>query len=170
FDELVKKVIKPNLQANKVVIVDRYIDSTFVYQGLEGSLGIDIVQEVAKKTLDLPLPDITFILDIDPIKAQERLKKRRLETELKKLFPERIYIVDAEKSEDEILTEVQDIIKQNHSPKKESNLPQFVRSSETPEDAAKREVFEETNLVVENLEKIGEGNVFYANLSKGNQH
>jgi thymidylate kinase len=51
-----------------------------VYQGLEGKLGVNIVQEVAKKTIDLPLPDITFVLDIDPQQAQERLKKRKLAT------------------------------------------------------------------------------------------
>ena len=73
-------MIKPNLQENKVVIIDRYIDSTFVYQGLEGRLGINVVQEVNKKTIDLPLPDITFVLDIDPQRAQERLNKRKKET------------------------------------------------------------------------------------------
>ena len=80
FDELNQKIIKPNLQANKVVVVDRYLDSTLVYQGLEGGLGTNIVQEIAKKSIDLPLPDITFLLDIDPQQAQERLKKRKLAT------------------------------------------------------------------------------------------
>ncbi|CAG8755183.1 6559_t:CDS:2, partial [Ambispora leptoticha] len=89
---------------------------------LEGGLGVNIVLEIAKRTIDLPLPDITFFLDIDPQQAQERLKKRKLAT------------------------------------------------GETPELAAKREVFEETNLVVENLEKIDEGNIFYANLPKDIQH
>jgi len=218
FDELNQKVIKPGLRENKVVIIDRYIDSTFVYQGLEGGLGVNIVREIAEKTIDLFLPDITFVLDIDPRLAQERLTKRKLATgeytnwdnlklefhrrirnyylELKKYFPERVYIVSAEKSEGEMLAEVRGIIKQNSLPKKE--LPSFVRVviqnekgelllvkdkkwgwnlpggkievNETPLEAAKREVFEETNLVVENLEKIGEENVFYANLPKENQH
>nr|CAG8557813.1 10663_t:CDS:10 [Entrophospora candida] len=105
------KVIKLGLQENKVVIIDRYIDSTFVYQGLEGGIRINAMREVAKRTIDLPLPDITFVLDINPQQAQERLKIRKLATE-----------------------------------------------GETPELAAKREVFEETNLVVENIEKITEEN------------
>ncbi|CAG8774971.1 34894_t:CDS:2, partial [Gigaspora margarita] len=173
FDELVKKVIKPSLQENKVIIIDRYIDSTLVYQGLAGGLGVNVVQEIAKKTIDLPFPDITFILDIDPQKAQERLKKRRLETELKRHFPERIYLVDAEKSESEILAEVQDIIKQTRAPKSEAcwNFPGGkIEHGETPEAAACREVFEENNLTIENCQKIAEENVFYANLPPGNQH
>jgi dTMP kinase len=221
FDELNRKVIKPSLQENKVVIIDRYIDSTFVYQGLEGGLGVNIVQEVVKKTIDLPFPDITFVLDIDPRRAQERLNKRKKETgeytnwdnlklefhhrirnyylELKKVFPERIYIINAEKSENEILEEVETIIKKCLPEKvEESNLPSFVRviiqnekgelllvkdkkwgwnlpggkieANETPEVAARREVFEETNLVVENLEKIGEKNVFFANYPKEDKY
>jgi dTMP kinase len=80
FDELEKKVIQPNLREKKIVVIDRYIDSTLVYQGLAGGLEIGTIQEVAKKTIDLPWPDITFVLDIDPAKAQDRLKKRKLAT------------------------------------------------------------------------------------------
>ncbi|CAG8733952.1 26281_t:CDS:2, partial [Racocetra persica] len=169
FDELVKRVIQPNLRENKVVIIDRYIDSTLVYQGLAGGLEIGTIQEVAKKTIDLPWPDVTFVLDIDPAKAQDRLKKRKLATEfhhrirnyyleLKKYFPERIHIINADRSETEILTEVQEIIKQTRAPKSEARLPQSVRPGETPEAAACREVFEETNLTIENCQKIAEEN------------
>jgi dTMP kinase len=61
-------------------VIDRYLDSTLVYQGLIGNIGINVIQEVVHKTINLPLPDITFILDIDPVEAQTRLKKRKLET------------------------------------------------------------------------------------------
>jgi dTMP kinase len=149
FEELVKKVIKPNLQENKVVIIDRYLDSTFAYQGLEGGTGIKAIQEVAEKTIDLPMPDITFILNIDPQKARERLRKRKQETgeytnwdklelefherirkhylELEKLFPERICIIDANQSETEILTEVKSLIEPFCLPEREKNLPSHAR-------------------------------------------
>jgi len=153
FEELVKKVVEPSLNEDKVVIINRYIDSTFVYQGLVGELGIDIIQEVAEKTVAIPMPDITFILDIDPLKAQERLKKKKAETgeytnwdkldlgfpqrirdyylELKKTFPERICIIDASQSEAEILKEVWEIIEQNYSfqnqQKEENELPSLAR-------------------------------------------
>ena len=219
FDELVKKIIKPNLLENKMVIVDRYIDSTFVYQGIEGGIKINVIQEIAQKTINLPFPDLTFMLDIEPQKAQERLRKRKAATgeytnwdnlkldfhqrirnnylKLKKIFPERIYVIDANKSEEEVTEEVWEIIKQLQYPKE--NLPKFVRvivyneegkillvkdkkwgwnlpggkiekEDKTPDEAAKREVFEETNLIIEDCEKIKEKNVFYANLEKGNQH
>jgi dTMP kinase len=124
---LVKKIIKPSLLEDKIVIVDRYLDSTFVYQGLEGGIKINVIQEIVQKTINLPLPDLTFVLDIKPQKAQERLKKRKTETgeytnwdnlkldfhqrirnnylELKKIFPERIYVIDANKSEEEVTEE-----------------------------------------------------------------
>jgi 8-oxo-dGTP pyrophosphatase MutT (NUDIX family) len=45
-----------------------------------------------------------------------------------------------------------------------------IEPGETPLQAAKREVFEETNLVVKNCQKIGEEIIFYANLPIGKQH
>jgi dTMP kinase len=139
FEELVKKVVRPSLQNSKVVILDRYLDSTFAYQGLAGDLEVDIIREIAEKTINIPLPDITFVLDIDPLKAQERLNKRKEETneysnfdalklefhqkvrnsylELKKIFPERIVFINAEQKEDKILAEVQAIINQSRDKK-----------------------------------------------------
>jgi dTMP kinase len=216
FEELNQQIIQPNL-ARKNIIIDRYIDSTFVYQGLAEGIEINTLQEIAQKTIGLPLPDITFLLDIDPFQAQTRLKKRKLETgkhtnwdnlnldfhqkirnyylELKKYFPERIHVINASKSEDEITQEVSEIIQQVSFPQKD--LPQAVRViirnkegklllvkdkkwgwnlpggkievSESVEAAARRETFEETNLVLEKYEKLGVKNFFYANLEKGNQ-
>ena len=127
--------IKPNLEVGKTVLIDRYIDSTFVYQGIRGKLPINKLVEVWENTIKIPFPDLTFILDIEPSKIEERVNKRRQETgeepnnwdksnwefhqkirngylELKKIFPERIYIINAEKSENEVLKEVQVIIKE----------------------------------------------------------
>jgi 8-oxo-dGTP pyrophosphatase MutT (NUDIX family) len=52
------------------------------------------------------------------------------------------------------------------------NLPggKIEPEDKTPEEAAKREVFEETNLVLEDYKKVKEKNIFYANLEKGNQY
>ncbi|CAG8678797.1 14338_t:CDS:2 [Racocetra persica] len=73
-------VIKPNLAAGKTILVDRYIDSTFVYQGIRGKLPIDKLIEVWEKTVNIPFPDLTFVLDIEPNKTSARVNKRRQET------------------------------------------------------------------------------------------
>jgi dTMP kinase len=115
---------------------------------LSEGIKIESILKTARETLGLFLPDITFILDIDPLQAQERLKKRRLETgeytnwdnlnlefhrkirnyylELRKYFPERVYVIDAHRSENEILIEVEEIIHQLISPSQ--SLPEFVRA------------------------------------------
>ncbi|CAG8464038.1 1072_t:CDS:2 [Ambispora leptoticha] len=74
--------------------------------------------------------------------------------------------------EKEILEEVQTVIEKLLPKKLEiNNLPSGkIEPDETPLEAAKREVFEETNLVVGDLEKITEKTVFFANLPKEIQH
>ncbi len=59
-------VIKPALDAGSVVIIDRFIDSTLVYQGVAGGLGTDKVRAMMTDTGTWLEPDITFLLDIDP--------------------------------------------------------------------------------------------------------
>ena len=53
FDELVKKIIKPNLLENKMVIIDRYLDSTFVYQGIEGGIKPVSIHSLACSAVNL---------------------------------------------------------------------------------------------------------------------
>lgn len=64
--EHVEKVIKPALKAGKIVICDRFIDSTTAYQ--HGGRGIDarIVQAINRLSSSALVPDLTFLLDIDP--------------------------------------------------------------------------------------------------------
>ena len=71
----VEKVIKPAIKENKIVICDRFMDSTLVYQGMRSSKA---------KTLSLSLfkliainPDITFLIDMDPEIALNRALSRK---------------------------------------------------------------------------------------------
>jgi dTMP kinase len=73
-------VIKPNLEAKKTVLTDRYIDSTLVYQGIRGKLPIAKLVEIWQNTINIPYPDLTFVLDIEPAQTQERVNRRRQET------------------------------------------------------------------------------------------
>ncbi len=118
---LVEKVI-PNLKKGKIVISDRYLDSSLVYQGYARNIGMDEILNINLFAIDNTLPKLTLILDIDPKIGLQRINKNsqrevnRLDLEtlefhnkvrkgylkLKELFPERIHIIDASKSIEEV--------------------------------------------------------------------
>lgn len=109
----VKEVIIPALQAGKVVICDRFVDSSIVYQGIGRNIGIEKIQMINDVATDGLIPDITLLFKIDPQIALNRKTKRnrgdRLELEniefhqrvyqgyqqLEKLYPNRIIGIDA---------------------------------------------------------------------------
>ena len=62
--EIVGRVIKPSLSAGKVVITERYIDSTWVYQGFAGGIPTGTIETVNKIATEGIMPDVTFLLDI----------------------------------------------------------------------------------------------------------
>ena len=70
----VEKVIKPSINDNKIVICDRFMDSTLVYQGMRSSrakqLSLDLFQLIAIN------PDITFLIDMEPEIALRRALSR----------------------------------------------------------------------------------------------
>ena len=77
----VQKVIKQCLNDNKIVICDRFIDSTLAYQGYAGRLDLNIVKEVNNISIDKIYPDLTFVFDINPTQGIERaLKENNEET------------------------------------------------------------------------------------------
>lgn len=59
----VKEVIKPNLQAGKIILCDRYVDATAAYQGFAGGLGIENVMRSHALFVEALMPDITILLD-----------------------------------------------------------------------------------------------------------
>jgi dTMP kinase len=71
--ENVKKMIEPGLAAGMIIIIDRFIDSTLVYQGLLGGLGADKVREIMEKTGTWVVPDLTFVLDVVPDHSLSRI-------------------------------------------------------------------------------------------------
>ena len=70
--ELVSAVIRPALAEGKIVICDRYVDSTVAYQGGARGLGIDRVEELNEWVTDGLWPDVTFLLDLEPGAASAR--------------------------------------------------------------------------------------------------
>jgi len=70
--ELVAEVILPALAAGRVVVSDRFLDSSLAYQGGARGLGVDEVHQVNRfATRDLR-PDLTFLLEIEPRDAAAR--------------------------------------------------------------------------------------------------
>jgi len=62
----VRHVIAPALARGAIVLCDRYVDSTRVYQGQVGGLGLATVDLLHGRILGLPWPDLTILLDLDP--------------------------------------------------------------------------------------------------------
>ena len=70
--ELVERVIKPALEDGKVVVSDRYLDSSLAYQGEARGLGVEEVARLNRFATKGLEPDITFLLDLDPADAAAR--------------------------------------------------------------------------------------------------
>jgi len=71
--QLVEEIIKPALTQNKIVICDRFLDSSLVYQGVARGLGIDTVEKINAHALQNIKPNITFFLDVDPNISLDRI-------------------------------------------------------------------------------------------------
>jgi dTMP kinase len=81
----VAQVIKPALEQGKVVLCDRFVDSSLAYQGYARGLGLNTVEAINEHALGGVWPDITLLLDISPEIAWKRILKDgfkdRLESE-----------------------------------------------------------------------------------------
>ena len=71
------EVIKPALDAGKVVICDRYIDSTLAYQGVARRVGMEGVQNLNEWITDNLYPDLTFLLEIPYRLGLKRVQERK---------------------------------------------------------------------------------------------
>ena len=125
-------VIDPALSAGKVVICDRYIDSTRIYQGVVRSnlrRKVDLLHD----QLGIQPPDLTVLLDLDPDLAFERFlathssetrfesfgkdfqrRARQAFLELADEYPERIKIIDATNSPQVVSRQVFDVTREWH--------------------------------------------------------
>ena len=71
--QLVDEIIRPALEAGRVVVSDRYLLANVVYQGYGGGLAVDAIRQVGQVAIDGVEPDCTFLLDIDPAVALARM-------------------------------------------------------------------------------------------------
>ena len=125
--EHVEEVIRPALERGADVVCDRYFDSSLAYQGIARGLGIDAVLQLNLAVTGGLVPDVTFLLLLDPGVATgrqadpDRLEREGTELqakvdvayrELAERFPERIVTIDATGSADEIAREVRERLRE----------------------------------------------------------
>lgn len=75
----VAQVIRPQLEAGRVVLCDRFADSTIVYQGFGRGLDTATLKQLNEVAVDGLWPDLTIVLDIDPEVGLERATLRNIE-------------------------------------------------------------------------------------------
>ena len=129
---LVEKVV-PAIEANKVVLCDRFIDSSLAYQGFARGLGIDEVLSINSFAIEGHMPDLTIYFDVDPEVGLSRIQRdqerelNRLDQEklefhhlvkegyrqVKSRYPDRIHTVNANESIESVTEEVIRVI-QSH--------------------------------------------------------
>ncbi len=111
--QLIREIILPALEEGQFVLCDRYVDSSYAYQGYGRELSLDEIMSINKYAIEKALPDLTFLLYLpteDGLRRATALEADRIEREaiefhqqvqngfleLAEKFPERIKIVEAD--------------------------------------------------------------------------
>ena len=124
-----ERIILPALQDGKIVICDRFTDSTRMYQGMRGPKLRDLVDNLAEEVINCD-PDLTIIIDIDPEISLERAKSRNTAEErfedfgvdlqkkmrrgfldLSREFSSRMEVVNGQQSVDELAKEIASLVR-----------------------------------------------------------
>ena len=77
LNNLKRNKIFPSLKKKKVVICDRFIDSTLAYQVYGKKINLNFVNNIHKSILNGLKPNLTFILKVSPKSSKKRLIKRK---------------------------------------------------------------------------------------------
>ena len=126
---LVKKVL-PALKEGKIVVCERFVDSSLAYQGYGRKIGFDEVLKINEFAIEGLFPDLTIYLDVDEKTGLKRIESRsfkdRLDLEdlefhhlvhegyekVLEVFKDRIKVIDAAKPLDEVIEKAYEIIKE----------------------------------------------------------
>ena len=122
--QMVEEIVLPALKVNKIVLADRFTDSTTVYQGVARGLGLEFLRHLEDFVCLGLKPNVTFLLDLDletmrsrqlrrvrPVEAKDRMEELPLEFHQKvregylalaREFPERIKLINAARPEAEV--------------------------------------------------------------------
>lgn len=127
---LVEK-IEPALAQGKIVLCDRFVDASLAYQGYARGLGIDEVLSINEFAIGKLMPDLTLYFDVEPEIGLNRIAKNdsrelnRLDVEslafhqavrtgyqeVVKRYPNRIQVIDASQSQEEVTNYVLNVLK-----------------------------------------------------------
>ena len=124
-----ERIISPALQNGKIVICDRFTDSTRMYQGMRGPKLRELVDKLTDEVIDCD-PDLTIVIDIDPEISLKRAKSRKTVEErfedfgvelqknmrkgfieLSKEFNKRIEVLDGHQSVDDLANDIFSVVK-----------------------------------------------------------
>ena len=122
----VATVIRPALERGAVVLGDRYIDSSLAYQGAARSLGVDEIASLSAWATQGLYPSLTFLLDLPPevgarrrTDAPDRMERESMDfhervrheyLRLADAEPDRIVVIDAVGTVDEVFTEIRGVL------------------------------------------------------------
>ena len=126
-----EEIVKPALREGKIVICDRYLDSSLAYQGYARGIGIEEVYNINMYATSGFLPDLTIYIDIPVEVGLSRIKDNnrdvnRLDLEkvsfhnkvregylkIAAMYPERIKVVDGNGTRDEVFERVKKVLKE----------------------------------------------------------
>jgi dTMP kinase len=120
-------IIRPALDRGAVVLSDRFVDSSRVYQGVSGGLDNSFMETLERATVEEMMPDLTLILDIDPEEGMRRAgvrrgaseadrfekeglslhrRRRKAFLEIAKAEPKRCKVIDASRPVEKIAAEI----------------------------------------------------------------
>ena len=134
--QLTKNIIAPSLEEEKIIIADRFMDSSVAYQGYGRGLGSEIVKSLNNFAVGQYIPDITYFIDITVDEAFKRMKlskkNDKIELEGKEFFEkvrngylelmkeneDTFIYIDGMKEEEEIFKKIKEVFLQKYSKKK----------------------------------------------------
>ena len=124
-----EEIIKPAIENGKLVICDRYIDSSLAYQGWARGLGIERVYDINMYATEGFLPDLTLFIDIPAEVGLERIKSNNREVDrldlekisfhhkvregylkVASMYPNRVVVIDGNKSLEEVYADIKKVI------------------------------------------------------------
>ncbi|MBR5192254.1 MAG: dTMP kinase [Clostridia bacterium] len=129
--QLLKEIVKPKLDNGELVFCDRYIDSSFAYQGYARGLGLEFVKRVNDYAVSNFMPDLTLFLNLPPEQAfkrkggadaGDRLEQSGMEfhnkvyqgyLDLAKIYKDRFVVIDASGTKEQTHNKIINALKEH---------------------------------------------------------